>query len=190
MRHVISAGLAAVALLTLPGCNDCGTYQYKGVLGTEWCGNVYGTEGAFYEVRDQPEASFAEITFGHSTPPDEFDFDHGGGASLKVLWSDLESKQPLSADQVLMSCYWTDFGDPFDDGDDVFYSEPATELELEGHGARLNLDVGNAFMREVSWNIVCGDGVMRLQGKDKIDFTRLEISLPDSDLMAHVDSPE
>ena len=188
MRALAAGLVAAWALVALPACNNCGTYQYKGLSGTEWCGTVYGTQGSHYEVDNDPEAAFVEILFDHSVPPGEFDFENSGGAAVKLLWSDLESKDPLMADRVLVTCFWTDFGDPFNEQDNLYYGEPATEFELEGHGGRLNLDVGNAFVREVSWNVVCGDGVIHLEGKDTIGFERLETSSADSDLMAHLEA--
>lgn len=187
MRAPHLTALFVTLLSTLSACNDCGVYQYKGVLGTEWCGNVYGTEGSMFEVADGDD--WAELRFGHSVPPGEFDFSHGGGVTARVLWEDLESKEPLDASRVLTTCSWTDYGDPFDDRDDVIHSEQATEVTLQGHGGRLNLDVGDVFMREVSWTIACGDGVIRLDAKDTIDFTRLDIGSTDADLTTHLTPP-
>lgn len=170
MKGRVSLGLAA--LLLQGGCgNDCGTYQYKGVLGTEWCGDVYGSEGTLIE--GEPEFASAEVQFRHTVPPGEFYFDHFGSVRAKFLWSDLDSGEAFGADRVFAECVWTDRGDPRTDSDDVERREPPVEIELRGHGGGFNLDPSNSTVRELSWHVVCGDNVFRLDARDRVKFDHL-----------------
>lgn len=158
-----------VASLWAVGCgNDCGSYQYKGVIGTEWCGDVYGTEGTL--VEGEPELAWAELRFRHDVPASEFYFEHSGSVSVKFMWSDIESGDAFDDSRALGTCAWTDRGDPRTDNDDVQRLEPPTSIRLEGHGGGLNFEPDVATVREVSWEVVCDEGVFRLEGRDKVKF--------------------
>lgn len=182
MRAWLAAGVALA-----PACREqCGTYTYKGVQGVEHCGQVWGTEATVSETGDDPEQAWAEITFRHLAPPGEFDFDHQGGVTARVRWSDLISGDELGPDTVLTACDWIDRNQPLYDPDDVQRLEPATEVRLRDHGRRPNLDVGNTYVRDLSWEIVCGDGVIRLDAKDNVKFARTEGGGLPPDLAEHL----
>ncbi|TNE88987.1 MAG: hypothetical protein EP330_12675 [Deltaproteobacteria bacterium] len=165
---------ALLLVLALAGCkNDCGTYSYKGVQGTEWCGDVYGTEGEVYEDEAAPSNSWVHLWFRHDVPPNEFSFDHGGSVHLWLLWDDLESGEELGAEAIYGECNWIDYGVPLDDTDDVERLEAPTEVSLESHGARFNLDVGTSYVRKLEWHVLCGEGEFRLDAKDIVELERL-----------------
>ena len=163
-------GLMSSVVAANLGCADvCGSYQYKGVRGTERCGDVYGSEGRFFE--GEPEVAWGEIAFAHTVPAAEFNFDHYGYVSARFLWADLESGEPLDADRVLVTCHWIDRGDPLTPLDDVERTEHAEDVALQGHGRGFNLDPpGESRVRELSWRVSCGDWVYRLEARDKIKF--------------------
>lgn len=166
MRRValigVLSGLSGVA------CDDCGLYQYKGVRTVEWCGDVYGSEGTLEEGSE--DVASAEITFRHNVPPGEFYFDHSASLRARFLWADLESGEPFGAERIFSECSYTNFGDPLTDRDDVLVVEPVAEITLQGHGGGFNLDPSNSTVREVSWHVVCGDGVFRLDARDNVKF--------------------
>lgn len=174
-RRVVGGSLLVALALPAAGCNDCGDYVYKGVRGEEWCGTVYGTRGTLTdEDGDADGGGVVELTFGHMTPPGEFDFDHAGSATLWVLFDDLVAGEALGADRVLTRCSWTDRHDPRDERDDELRDEPAVEVTVTDHGGRLNLDyAGDSKVRRLSWSLVCGDGVFVLEGADNVQLDRL-----------------
>lgn len=178
----------------LAGCktfrNDCGTYLYKGVIGTEWCGDVYGSEGDLYENEDDPSTSWAEIHFRHTVPPGEFDFDHVGSVRAWFRWEDLLEEEVLGPDLVRAECFWIDYRDPRYDSDDVEFLELATEFELIDRGRGFNLDPGNTTVRDLEWHVVCGEGELRLDAHDTIKFDLGTTSGLHQDLAAHLEGGE
>ncbi len=170
MRALLFIGAMGV----FSGCkalrNDCGDYVYKGVIGTEWCGDVYGSEGQVFVNDDDPSTTWAQIEFRHTVPPGEFDFDHVGTVLAQVRWEDLDTKEPLGPESVWTRCIWTDFRDPRIDNDDIHHDEPAVEVELLGRGSGFNLDPGSTMVRDLEWHLDCGDGAIRLDAHDTIKF--------------------
>lgn len=160
-----------VILLSLLGCNDCGDYSYKGVRGVEWCGTVYGTDGYWYDVQDDPidGEGVYELVFEHDVPPGEFTFTHSATASVLALVEDLETGEVLGPEDVISTCSWWDYRDPLDDGDDIEYLEPATELELELLGSRPQAGWGGEEVtRRFRWHVVCGDNVLTSTAEDNV----------------------
>ncbi|MCO4747122.1 MAG: hypothetical protein KC912_20160 [Proteobacteria bacterium] len=157
-----------VGLVLLSACrNDCGDYLYKGVRGTEWCGSVYGTEGDYTD--GEPDVASVFLHFRHIVPPGEFDFDHAGGVTARLLTSDLESGEPMGAERVWTRCWWTNYGRPDIDGDETEYDEPATSVEIQGHGKGFNIDPREGVrMRDISWDVVCGDDIIHVSGRDVV----------------------
>jgi hypothetical protein len=167
----MSVRALGVVFAIAAGCGDvCGEYQYRGVRAVEWCGDVYGSEG--FRVDGPPSVSWGQLEFRHSVPPGEFTFEHGGHVSARFVWADLESGEPIGPERVLGTCAWTDRGDPLTTSDDVERLEPPTELSLQGHGRGFNLDPEGSAVRDVSWHVVCGDGVFRLDARDVVKFDR------------------
>ncbi|MCA9568228.1 MAG: hypothetical protein KC656_10310 [Myxococcales bacterium] len=157
------------------GCrNVCGTYTYKGFVGTEECGDVYGTQGYVHEGVDDPSVGWVLLEPAHDVPPGRFDFDHEGSVVVHALWEPLEAGEVLGPESVWTECVWTDEGRPLDGSDDVAHREPATFVEIQSHGGRFNLDVGTSYVRKLSWHIVCGDGVIELEAKDVVELERRE----------------